>query len=191
VDNHPTPPSPRHDEAEQWRPVIGYEGWYEVSDLGRVRRVKAGGHGTRYGKILKPNWNSSGRGHMFVVLSRHSVEKAFPVHRLVTNAFIGPLPDGLITRHLNGDKTDNRPVNLAYGTYAENAQDAIRHGRNHNAAKTHCKYGHEFTPENIKRIPSRPNTRFCLECHRIENREAMRKKRARARALRLGGRDAA
>ncbi len=50
------------------------------------------------------------------------------VHRIVAEAFHGPLPPGHCTRHLDGDKTNNRPFNLVYGTYSENSADALRHG---------------------------------------------------------------
>lgn len=51
-----------------------------------------------------------------------------PVHRLVLLAFVGPRPDGHVCRHLNGKPLDNRLSNLAWGTHAENAQDAVLHG---------------------------------------------------------------
>jgi hypothetical protein len=51
-----------------------------------------------------------------------------PVHRLVCSAWNGPWKMGLVARHLNGDKTDNRPENLAWGTYSDNRDDSIRHG---------------------------------------------------------------
>jgi hypothetical protein len=50
------------------------------------------------------------------------------VHQLVLLAFVGPCPEGLEVRHLNGDPQDNRPENLAYGTKAENDADKVNHG---------------------------------------------------------------
>src|SRR5690606_25876746 len=49
------------------------------------------------------------------------------VHKEVAYAFLGPRPEGLVVRHLNGDQTDNRVENLAYGTHKDNSQDALRH----------------------------------------------------------------
>jgi hypothetical protein len=164
---------------ERWLSVIGYEGWYEVSDLGRVRRVRAG-RGSRPGKILKASPDH--HGHLGVYLSRYSAPKRFPVHRLVAEAFIGPRPEDLDTRHLNGVWTDNRAANLTYGTRSDNMQDAIRHGTNHNLNKTHCVNGHEFTPENTSR-DSRGGRR-CRLCHRVESRERMRRKAKERRAER-------
>jgi hypothetical protein len=56
------------------------------------------------------------------------IHKSITVHRLVATAFLGPRPAGLEVRHLNGDPTDCRLANLAYGTPAENGQDRVRHG---------------------------------------------------------------
>jgi hypothetical protein len=53
------------------------------------------------------------------------------VHTLVLLAFRGPCPPGMMCRHLNGDKTDNRLENLVWGTAAENNADMVRHGRWH------------------------------------------------------------
>ena len=167
---------------EEWRPVVGYESLYTVSNLGRVKRTGKA-RGVRLGRILKPGTYRT--GHLFVVLSVRSKEKVLAVHRLVGEAFIGPLPPGMQTRHLDGNPTNNVLTNLAYGTNSENVQDSIRHGTNFNASKTHCKNGHEFTPENIKHNKSRPGARQCRECHRISNRERLRAKRAEARAARL------
>jgi hypothetical protein len=50
------------------------------------------------------------------------------VHRLVAETFLGPLPDGMHTRHLNGNRYDNRVSNLAYGTPRDNADDKARYG---------------------------------------------------------------
>jgi len=50
------------------------------------------------------------------------------MHRLVLEAFVGPAPDGHEARHLNGDRLDNRLVNLKWGTPHENAADKLRHG---------------------------------------------------------------
>jgi len=52
----------------------------------------------------------------------------FEVHRLILKAYAGIPEDGMAARHLNGVSTDNRPVNLAWGTSADNSADAIRHG---------------------------------------------------------------
>lgn len=124
---------------EEWRPVPGYPG-YEVSDLGRVRSLprvigRRDGSSMRIrGRILR---RSLHRGYPLVNLALTGLQpKAHAVHRLVLLAFVGPLPEGLCTRHMNGVKTDCRLVNLRYGTHAENIADRRRlmetpHGEHH------------------------------------------------------------
>lgn len=122
--------------TERWLPVVGFEGLYEVSDLGRVRslprRVLAKAswhrpaHWRRYpGKMLRPGRYTSS-GHVSVVLGHGKAGS--PVHLLVLGAFVGPLKPGKETRHLNGVADDNRLSNLVYGTRSENMKDAWGHG---------------------------------------------------------------
>ena len=126
---------------EQWRPVVGCEGWYEVSDLGQVKRVK-GGMGTTFGHVLVPS--SDRKGYSSVCLrhpGRRSKQRTLKVHRLVLAAFVGPCPAGLQVNHKNGVKTDNRLSNLEYVTPKENTHHACtvlghdRRGENHSHAK--------------------------------------------------------
>ena len=101
-----------------WLPIPGYED-YDVSDEGQVRsrkrgtprllRLQAAGDRRRYRKVSLP------------------VDQKY-VHHLVAEAFIGPRPDGMEVRHLDGDPTNNCLDNLAYGTSAENSADCIAHG---------------------------------------------------------------
>lgn len=111
---------------EEWRPVVGYEGRYEVSSLGRVRsctRVVAFGSQKRtaVGRVLSP---STAHRYLSVNLSRRPRR----VHLLVLEAFVGLRPQGMVARHLNGDPTDNRIANLAWGTRKENSADMVGHG---------------------------------------------------------------
>lgn len=102
--------------AERWVPVPGYEGYYEVSDLGRIRSVR----------IRRYSLND--RGYAMIWLARDGEKRYVPVHRVVGEAFLGPLPSGLMTRHGPGGKLDNRLVNLSYGTNSENQIDRRRDG---------------------------------------------------------------
>ena len=115
---------------EKWKAVPDYEGWYEVSDCGRVRsleRITRHGH-TRKQHLLKATLNSA--GYLRVDLSRDNTQRNVMVHQLVLEAFVGP-GDGRRkqARHLNGDPKDNRLENLRWGTAKENAADRTRHGR--------------------------------------------------------------
>lgn len=117
---------------EEWRPVVDFEGKYEVSSEGRVRSLtrtwtQTTARGAQYsvtktGRCLRPGLSD---GYPSVVLGRGNTRL---VHRLVAEAFIGVRPTGLDIRHKNGDRTDARACNLEYGTRTENIMDAVRHG---------------------------------------------------------------
>jgi hypothetical protein len=109
---------------EIWRPVVGHEGAYEVSNLGRVRSLdrwiwKEGPVRAYWvfvhGKILKPGRCPS--GHMTVGIGKRNTQS---VHVLVMLAFRGPPPPGHEVLHLNHTPGDNRLSNLKYGTTSEN-----------------------------------------------------------------------
>lgn len=148
--------------TERWLPVPGFEGFYQVSDQGRVRAV-AHRHGSPR-SLLAATPDSV--GYRSVKLRKPGVrEVRRRVHRLVAAAFIGPCPPGQEVRHLDGDKLNCLLVNLAYGTRSENQRDTVSHGNHNQARKTHCDSGHEFTEANTYRRPSRPNRRDCRQCN--------------------------
>lgn len=124
-------------KIEAWRPVVGHEADYEVSDLGRVRsldRVKSyrrlDARGpimrTHRGKILSPGTLKS--GHQFVELGRGN---GFCVHVLVLEAFIGPAPDGMECCHYDDDPAHNHLTNLRWDTRAANMADFKRNYGRH------------------------------------------------------------
>ena len=104
---------------EVWKPIPGYEGWYEVSDQGHVRTFRRGANG----RLLKPG--RMPQGHLSVALGRGNSQC---VHKLVLLAFVGPAPDKHECCHNNGDPADNRLENLRWGTRSENIKDAYAHG---------------------------------------------------------------
>jgi hypothetical protein len=103
---------------EQWRPVPGFEGKYEVSDLGRVKSLR-----WTPPRILRPG--PSNYGHLSVALGQRNTRM---IHQLVLLAFVGPRPPGQEARHLDGDPANNRLDNLCWGTRGDNIRDAVRHG---------------------------------------------------------------
>lgn len=117
--------------SENWLPVVGYEGLYEVSDQGRVRSLtrrvnyRWGYQKTLPGKIKKL---SVGTQYLQTSLSKNSKKEHKMIHRIVCDAFLGPLPEGMCTRHLDGNWSNNCLSNLAYGTYLENNLDRVSHG---------------------------------------------------------------
>jgi hypothetical protein len=117
---------------ERWLPVVGYEGFYEVSDLGRVRSVNRvfirsdGRKQGRRGRVLVPSLTGSKRTYPSVGL-RLGHRRA--IHALVCEAFHGPRPTPTHeVAHWDGDPSNNRAGNLRWATQSENQQDSIRHG---------------------------------------------------------------
>jgi hypothetical protein len=105
---------------EYWKPVVGYEGYYEVSDIGYVRRKQTK-------KILKPRISN---GYNMVDLRVNCDRRYHRVHRLVAYAFIGDPPTiKHEVRHFDGNKQNNCRSNLSWGTRKENEEDKIRHRR--------------------------------------------------------------
>lgn len=161
--------------VEEWRPVLGYEGKYEVSDQGEVRsldRMINGPHGPRRwkGRILKKKPSKIG-GYGMVSLRDSGRDRYVSVHTLVLESFVGPRPEENVCRHLDGNPSNDRLENLRWGTQKENIQDSIKHGTHHwtNREKI-CPRGHEMT--GINRIKTKnPNVHICKTCMRIRSWE--------------------
>lgn len=150
---------------ETWLPVVGYEDRYIVSDHGRVFSLRAG-------VMLAPCVNKG--GYQQVSLTDGTTKTSLLVHRLVLEAFVGPCPEGQEALHGAAGQDINTPENLRWGTRTENNRDLILHGTHHYVRRTHCKNGHEYTPENTFYRKDRTG-RHCRECHRINGRRARRK----------------
>ena len=168
---------------ETWKPVVGYEGLYEVSDQGRIRSlpravVRSDGRTMRLkGKVLACAPNNT--GYRTVILNKAGTRpKSTFVHRVVLETFEGPPPEGKTqVLHGPGGKLDNSPGNLRWGTPLENEQDKRKFGFQYWRERTHCKHGHEYTPENTIRYGNNP-ARVCRACIRERSRRAYAKIKA-------------
>jgi antitoxin component HigA of HigAB toxin-antitoxin module len=120
---------------EAWRAVIGFEGCYEVSNLGRVLSVERMARSSRGSslrrvrpRILTPAPTNK-YGHLVVNLSLDGVANMRTVHRLVLEAFVGPRPEGMEARHFpDRNPANNRLENLSWATHATNMADQEAHG---------------------------------------------------------------
>lgn len=110
---------------EIWCPIEGYEGLYEVSNLGNVRSL--GNKKTKKTKILKQNMNTS--GYLRVYLCKNGKQKQFKVHRLVAEAFIPNLFGYPQVNHIDEDKTNNHIDNLEWCDNKYNSNHGTRNKR--------------------------------------------------------------
>ena len=112
-------------QKEEWRDVPEFEGYYKVSNYGRIKRIVGGGC-SRPEKILKIA--SYKDGYHVIHLSADKRKGRRLVHRLVAGAFIGPCPPKYQVNHIDGIKAHNHVSNLEYCTAKENQQHAARLG---------------------------------------------------------------
>lgn len=133
------------DVRELWKLIPGHVGW-EASTLGRIRSIprhvvkNVRGRAVAQfvkGRTLKPTISAS-RYPMVGLTGNIKV----CVHSVILRTFVGPAPNGMVTRHKDGDERNNKLSNLEYGTRRQNWEDSIRHGtarrgeKNHNALLT-------------------------------------------------------
>lgn len=128
---------------EIWKDIKGYEGFYKVSNLGRIMGLGREVRNTKYGSvryipesILKRKGTNSS-GYTNIILRKNNKNKSFYVHRIVAENFLNPIDGKKIINHKNGIKTDNRLINLEWCTEKENIQHSIKTGLS--KLKTNCK----------------------------------------------------
>lgn len=108
-------------EEEIWKDVIGYEGYYKISDLGRVKSLPRNGTVNRE-IIMKPKLSKA--GYLTIHLRKSGYSKHRKIHRLIAMAFIDKVEGKEIINHKDGNKLNNSISNLEWCTYKENAQHA-------------------------------------------------------------------
>lgn len=107
---------------EQWKPVREFPDHYEVSTYGRVRRTMAY-RGIQSGRIRKPAMFGKYPGYLLSI-SQQSFARL--MHRLVADAFLGPIPEGMQVNHKDGNKLNSHVTNLEIVTNSENRMHAYR-----------------------------------------------------------------
>jgi len=127
-----------------WKDHPDYIGAYQVSDDGRVRSLKRFAHsgfGSERSVPAKELSQSTDRnGYRCVRLYSGGKPKNHFVHRLILDAFVGQCPDEYECRHLDGNRSNNRPENLRWGTRKENGEDKVSHGNSlRGELNTECK----------------------------------------------------
>lgn len=129
---------------EHWKPVVGFEGHYEVSNTGRIYSVKNQ-------KAMRP-WGQNGYFQTGICLKGVVYRKY--IHELVAGAFIGTRPLGLDINHKDGYKRNNRPTNLEYVTRAENIRHAERTGliKMNRFKRGRIAHNRKLTPEGVIRV---------------------------------------
>lgn len=137
---------------EKWKNVKGYEGKYQVSNMGRVRSVtrklphKRLGSWVRKGVLLK---QETMKGYLYTDTNHQGLKKKHAIHRLVALAFIPNIEEKPFVNHKDADKKNNRKENLEWVTAKENSKhaqglDLFRRGQEHAGAK--------FSDDEVRKI---------------------------------------
>lgn len=140
----------------QLREIPGHPG-YLVTRNGSVYSV-------RRAVLRELRQQEGAQGYFTVSLDR----KTRRVHQLVLEAWVGPRPEGMEARHLDGIAAHNVLGNLAWGTSGENKLDMVRLGTHPNARKTHCSRNHDYSIHGTRK---KDGSRRCLPCHARSERE--------------------
>ncbi len=108
---------------EVWKPVTGYQGLYEVSNLGRIKSF----HKNKEGNILSLN-KTNGNGYLISTLCKNSKKKNYYNHRLVASEFVKRPKGNHFVNHIDANITNNEHSNLEWVTSKQNIQHAIKLG---------------------------------------------------------------
>lgn len=112
----------------EWRDIPGYEGVYQVSDGGEIRRFRRSwltGRGEQFRKI-KTHVNV--HGYVQVSLAKNGKQGPKSLHRLMLRAFVGEPPEGCVSCHNDGNRQNNKISNLRWDTPQANYEDIAKHG---------------------------------------------------------------
>lgn len=99
-----------------WKPIKGYEGFYDISDTGLVKSL-------RRNKILRPG--KTVKGYQFVLLSVNGIKRNCLIHRLVAETYLPMVGENFEVNHIDGNKENNSVTNLEWCTRAQNLKHAV------------------------------------------------------------------
>ena len=131
-------------EVEIWKDVVGFEGRYQVSNIGNVRSLRFRGH--KKVSLMKPSVNYAG----YLVIGLGPDRKQYRVHRLVLEAFVGPCPEGMEGCHNDGNRANSVLGNLRWDTPSGNASDRRDYSGDQNPNA-------KLSEKDVKEIVSRRN----------------------------------
>ena len=166
---------------ELWKEIEGFEGLYEVSNMGRVKALDRyvmnnGGLQHKAERILRQNIQKG--GHCMVVLCKDG--KTYPklVHRLVAIAFIPNPQNKPVVDHIDTDPTNNKVENLRWATVKENANNPLSRVNNSKSKKGHPYYGRPLTKEERRKISDAHKGKKLTEEHKKALSNAHKGKKA-------------
>ena len=143
-------------EDEIWVDIKGYEGLYQVSNKGRVKKIYKNGKI----RILKTRLDNN--GYLCVTLSKNNKPKIFKMHRLIATHFI-PNPDNKpCVDHINTIRTDNRIENLRWVTKKENSNNILSK-KNYSEARIGFKHSDETKEKLSKAHKGRPKSKESVD----------------------------
>ena len=154
---------------EIWKPIKNYETLYEVSNLGNIKsydKYIPNRHGTKTFKKSKLISScNNGNGYLQVKLSKNGKRKAFYVHRLVCDAFLGNLDSNLEVNHIDCDKSNNKLDNLEIISHKEN----MIHAYNNNLLYPHFNFKiNETIAKEIKKLYMIDNLKQYEICKKLQ-----------------------
>lgn len=165
---------------EIWKPVVGYEGFYEVSSFGNIKSLS--GNHFKDDRVIKTFLSTS--GYPSCGLSKMRVRTLFMVHTIVAISFLNHKPNGhtLVVDHINGDRTDNRVENLRIVSHRYNSSSGFRKDRINMSSKFPGVYLYKATGKWAASINSNKKLHHIgyydneIEAHEAYNRELFKLK---------------
>lgn len=136
---------------EIWKPVVGYDGFYEVSNLGQIRSLDRVDKKKRFwkGRILK---QYPRKGYLHVNLSVNGERNSVAVHRVVAEAFLLNPKNKPQVNHIDENKANNVVSNLEFCTACENVNHGTRSKRSADSQRGEKSHSHRITSEQVNEI---------------------------------------